>query len=106
MLFFCNLVWDPYQARFTYHVIKEATGSRLNVLFLSSCGVNLLLCSYPKGNVLTLTTNAQHLQVTAYAAELEDLELEKKRLVSLWNSVLVNIQQRDRVYDSVRDDYR
>ncbi|CAG9584554.1 unnamed protein product [Danaus chrysippus] len=45
-------------------------------------------------------------KVTAYAAELEDLELEKRRLVSLWNSVLVNIQQRDRVYDSVRDDYR
>ncbi|XP_034830510.1 coiled-coil domain-containing protein 40 [Maniola hyperantus] len=45
-------------------------------------------------------------KVTAYAAELEDLELEKKRLVSLWNSVLVNIQQRDKAYDSVRDDYR
>nr|CBH09299.1 putative cohesin subunit [Heliconius melpomene] len=45
-------------------------------------------------------------KVTAYAAELEDLELEKRRLVSLWNSVLVNIQQRDKVYDSVRDDYR
>lgn len=45
-------------------------------------------------------------QVTAYAAELEDLELDKKRLVSLWNSVLVNIQQRDKVYDSVRDDYK
>ncbi|XP_045525961.1 coiled-coil domain-containing protein 40 isoform X1 [Pieris brassicae] len=45
-------------------------------------------------------------KVTAYAAELEDLELDKKRLVSLWNSVLMNIQQRDRVYDSVRDDYR
>ncbi|VVD04472.1 unnamed protein product [Leptidea sinapis] len=27
-------------------------------------------------------------KVTAYAAELEDLELDKKRLVSLWNSVL------------------
>ncbi|XP_072932201.1 coiled-coil domain-containing protein 40 [Epargyreus clarus] len=45
-------------------------------------------------------------KVTAYAAELEDLELDKRRLVSLWNSVLVNIQQRDRVYDSVRDDYK
>ncbi|XP_038212034.1 coiled-coil domain-containing protein 40 [Zerene cesonia] len=45
-------------------------------------------------------------KVTAYAAELEDLELDKKRLVSLWNSVLINIQQRDKVYDSVRDDYR
>ncbi|XP_026490802.2 coiled-coil domain-containing protein 40 [Vanessa tameamea] len=45
-------------------------------------------------------------KVTAYAAELEDLELEKRRLVSLWNSVLINIQQRDKVYDSVRDDYR
>ncbi|CAG9786322.1 unnamed protein product [Diatraea saccharalis] len=45
-------------------------------------------------------------KVTAYAAELEDLELDKRRLVSLWNSVLVNIQQRDKVYDSVRDDYR
>ncbi|KAL0892816.1 hypothetical protein ABMA27_014509 [Loxostege sticticalis] len=45
-------------------------------------------------------------KVTAYAAELEDLELDKKRLVSLWNSVLVNIQQRDKVYDSVRDDYK
>ncbi|CAH0398019.1 unnamed protein product [Chilo suppressalis] len=45
-------------------------------------------------------------KVTAYAAELEDLELDKRRLVSLWNSVLVNIQQRDKVYDSVRDDYK
>ncbi|CAK1547011.1 unnamed protein product [Leptosia nina] len=45
-------------------------------------------------------------KVTAYAAELEDLELDKKRLVSLWNSVLINIQQRDKVYDSVRDDYK
>ncbi|KAM3964343.1 LOW QUALITY PROTEIN: lethal (2) 41Ab [Aphomia sociella] len=45
-------------------------------------------------------------KVTAYSAELEDLELDKRRLVSLWNSVLVNIQQRDKVYDSVRDDYR
>ncbi|XP_050346448.1 coiled-coil domain-containing protein 40 [Nymphalis io] len=45
-------------------------------------------------------------KVTAYAAELEDLELEKRRLVSLWNSVLINIQQRDKVYDAVRDDYR
>ncbi|CAK1595867.1 unnamed protein product [Parnassius mnemosyne] len=45
-------------------------------------------------------------KVTAYAAELEDLELDKRRLMSLWNSVLVNIQQRDRAYDSVRDDYR
>ncbi|XP_039754155.1 coiled-coil domain-containing protein 40 [Pararge aegeria] len=45
-------------------------------------------------------------KVTAYGAELEDLELEKKRLVSLWNSVLVNIQQRDRGYNAVRDDYR
>ncbi|XP_037872586.1 CAP-Gly domain-containing linker protein 1 [Bombyx mori] len=45
-------------------------------------------------------------KVTAYATELEDLELDKRRLVSLWNSVLVNIQQRDRVYDAVRDDYR
>ena len=45
-------------------------------------------------------------QVTAYAAELEDLDLDKRRLVSLWNTVIVNITQRDRVYDSVRDDYR
>ncbi|KAL4709969.1 hypothetical protein ACJJTC_003932 [Scirpophaga incertulas] len=45
-------------------------------------------------------------KVTAYAAELEDLELDKRRLVSLWNSVLVNIQQRDKVFDSVRDDYK
>ncbi|KAJ8727957.1 hypothetical protein PYW08_016342 [Mythimna loreyi] len=45
-------------------------------------------------------------KVTAYAAELEDLELDKRRLVSLWNTVIVNITQRDRVYDSVRDDYR
>ncbi|XP_052740436.1 coiled-coil domain-containing protein 40 [Bicyclus anynana] len=45
-------------------------------------------------------------KVTAYGAELEDLELEKRRLVSLWNSVLVNIQQRDRAYDAVRDDYK
>uniref|UniRef100_A0A2A4JTB2 Coiled-coil domain-containing protein 39 n=1 Tax=Heliothis virescens TaxID=7102 RepID=A0A2A4JTB2_HELVI len=45
-------------------------------------------------------------RVTAYAAELEDLELDKRRLVSLWNSVIVNITQRDKVYDSVRDDYK
>ncbi|XP_041978695.1 myosin-16-like [Aricia agestis] len=45
-------------------------------------------------------------KVTAYAAELEDLELDKRRLMSLWNSVLVNIKQRDKVYDSVRDDYK
>ncbi|XP_030024984.1 coiled-coil domain-containing protein 40 isoform X2 [Manduca sexta] len=45
-------------------------------------------------------------KVTAYATELEDLELDKRRLVSLWNSVLVNIQQRDKVFDSVRDDYK
>ncbi|CAH0579188.1 unnamed protein product [Chrysodeixis includens] len=45
-------------------------------------------------------------RVTAYAAELEDLELDKRRLVSLWNSVIVNIKQRDKVYDSVRDDYK
>ncbi|CAH1645684.1 unnamed protein product [Spodoptera littoralis] len=45
-------------------------------------------------------------RVTAYAAELEDLELDKRRLVSLWNSVIVNITQRDKVYDSVRDDYQ
>ncbi|XP_075973256.1 lethal (2) 41Ab [Anticarsia gemmatalis] len=45
-------------------------------------------------------------KVTAYAAELEDLELDKRRLVSLWNSVIVNIKQRDNVYDSVRDDYK
>ncbi|GBP75197.1 Coiled-coil domain-containing protein 40 [Eumeta japonica] len=44
-------------------------------------------------------------KVIAYAAELEDLELDKKRLVSLWNSVLVNIKQRDNVFDSVRTDY-
>ncbi|XP_035433308.2 coiled-coil domain-containing protein 40 [Spodoptera frugiperda] len=44
-------------------------------------------------------------RVTAYAAELDDLELDKRRLVSLWNSVIVNIAQRDKVYDSVRDDY-
>ncbi|XP_063380466.1 coiled-coil domain-containing protein 40 [Cydia fagiglandana] len=44
-------------------------------------------------------------RVTAYSTELEDLELEKRRLVALWNSVLVNISQRDKVFDSVRDDY-
>ncbi|KAI8420010.1 hypothetical protein MSG28_008608 [Choristoneura fumiferana] len=44
-------------------------------------------------------------KVTAYSTELEDLELDKRRLVSLWNSVLVNIQQRDKVFDSVREDY-
>ncbi|XP_026725208.1 coiled-coil domain-containing protein 40 [Trichoplusia ni] len=45
-------------------------------------------------------------RVTAYAAELEDLDLDKRRLMSLWNSVIVNINQRDKVYDSVRDDYK
>ncbi|XP_053607595.1 coiled-coil domain-containing protein 40 [Plodia interpunctella] len=45
-------------------------------------------------------------KVTAYASELEDLDLDKRRLVSLWNAVLINIQQRDKVYDSVRDDYK
>ncbi|XP_073944706.1 coiled-coil domain-containing protein 40-like [Choristoneura fumiferana] len=45
-------------------------------------------------------------KVTAYSTELEDLELDKRRLVSLWNSVLVNIQQRDKVFDSVREDYK
>ncbi|XP_063618256.1 coiled-coil domain-containing protein 40 [Cydia splendana] len=44
-------------------------------------------------------------RVTAYSTELEDLELDKRRLVALWNSVLVNISQRDKVFDSVRDDY-
>ncbi|XP_049869370.1 coiled-coil domain-containing protein 40-like [Pectinophora gossypiella] len=42
----------------------------------------------------------------AYATELEDLEMDEKRLMSLWNSVLVNIKQRDKVFDSVRDDYK
>ncbi|KAJ2946106.1 hypothetical protein O0L34_g5028 [Tuta absoluta] len=45
-------------------------------------------------------------KVTAYSTELEDLELDKKRLISLWNSVLVNIKQRDKVFDSVREDYK
>ncbi|CAG9093500.1 unnamed protein product [Plutella xylostella] len=45
-------------------------------------------------------------KVAMYAAELEDLELEQRRLVSLWSCVLVNIRQRDKAFDSVKDDYR
>ncbi|CAB3253752.1 unnamed protein product [Arctia plantaginis] len=45
-------------------------------------------------------------KVTAYSTELEDLELDKRRLMSLWNSVIGNIKQRDKVYNSVRDDYK
>ncbi|KOB65648.1 putative cohesin subunit [Operophtera brumata] len=48
-------------------------------------------------------------KVTAYAAELEDLDLDKRRLVSLWNSVIVNIQRRDKLgmtTDDIEDEKR